>query len=87
MAVELIRTELQRLLHERPFRAFIINMVGGEHGVIEHSENLAFDPRPGATTEFVAITGSLRLFSTFESISSIARLNGSETMSETRNGN
>lgn len=76
MNVELIRSELQRLLNQTPFRSFAISFVGGEQAIIEHSENVAFDPRPGSTSDFYVLTGSLRLFSTFEAVSSIAMLSG-----------
>jgi hypothetical protein len=81
MEVELIRSEIQRLLRQVPFRAFVINLVGGEHAVIEHPENVAFDPRPGASSDFYVLSGSLRLFSTFKAVSSLAMLAGSEATS------
>lgn len=80
MSVEVIRAELQRLLHQAPFRPFAITFVGGEQAVIEHSENVAFDPRPGSSSDFYVLTGSLRLFSTFEAVSSIAMLSGGGTL-------
>ena len=58
MNVELIRSELQRLVNQTPFRRFAINFVGGEQAIIEHSENVAFDPRPGSSSEFYVLTGS-----------------------------
>ena len=73
---ELIRAEVQRLLRQAPFRPFVMTLMGGERAVIEHSENVAFDPRPGASYDFYVLTGSLRLFSTFADVSSIAILSG-----------
>jgi len=81
MSVELVRSELQRLLRQVPFRVFVLTMVGGERAIIEHPENVAFDPRPGTSSDFYVLTGSLRLFSTFEAVSSIAMLSGGETTS------
>lgn len=80
MKTEHVRAELQRLLRQTPFRPFILTMKGGERAVIDHSENVAFDPRPGASTEFYALTGSLRLFSTFEDVSSVTMLSGGGTV-------
>lgn len=74
MSTELIRSELQRVIHQKPFQPFVITFNGGERAVIEHSENVAFDPRPGATADFYVLTGSLRMFSTFKSVSSISHL-------------
>ena len=80
MQVEHVRSELQRLLHQRPFRPFAITLTGGKLALIEHSENVAFDPRPGSSSDFYVLTGSLRLFSTFDAVSSIAMLSGGATV-------
>jgi hypothetical protein len=81
MQVELIRSELQRLLRQVPFRSFIIKLTGGERALIEHPENVAFDPRPGASSDFYVLSGSLRLFSTFQKVSSVTMLSGNEAAS------
>jgi hypothetical protein len=81
MQVELMRSELQRLLRQVPFRPFVMTLFGGERAVIEHPENVAFDPRLGASSDFYVLTGSVRLFSTFEAVSSLAMLSGGETTS------
>jgi hypothetical protein len=78
--VEHVRSELLRLLRQTPFRPFAITFVGGEQAIIEHSENVAFDPRAGGTSEFYVLTGSLRMFSTFDSVSSLSILSGSGTI-------
>jgi hypothetical protein len=52
------------------------HLTGGELALIEHSENVAFDPQPGASTNFHVLTGSLRLSGTFDAVSSIAMLSG-----------
>lgn len=45
----------------------------GDRVVIEHPENIAFDPDPrGSGDEFYVITGRVRLFSTFGAVASIA---------------
>ena len=58
-----------------------IHLVGGERAVIEHPENVAFDPRPGSSSDFYVLTGNLRLFSTFAAVSSLAMLSGSQAAS------
>jgi hypothetical protein len=80
MNVELVRSEIHRLLRQSPFRSFAITLVGGEQAIIEHPENVAFDPRPGSSSDFYVLTGSLRLFSTFDAVSSIAILSGGGTV-------
>jgi hypothetical protein len=49
-------------------------MVGGERAVIEHPENVAFDPRPGSSSDFYVLTGTVRLYSTFDKVSSAIML-------------
>ena len=80
MNAELIRTELQRLLRQTPYQRFLITYVGGEIALIDHPENVAFDPRPGMSSDFYVITGGLRMFSTFEKVSSFSLLSGSGTV-------
>jgi hypothetical protein len=80
MKVELIRSEIQRLLRQSPFRPFAITFVGGEQAIIEHPENVAFDPRPGSSSDFYVLTGSLRMFNTFDAVSSVAILSGGGTI-------
>ncbi len=72
--VDAIRAEIHRLIRSVPFRRFAIVLESGDRAVIEHPENIAFDPEttgPGSD-EFYVITGRLRLFSTFSAVSSIA---------------
>ena len=76
MQVEHFRSELQRLLRQVPFQPFVLTLVGGERAIIEHPENIAFDPTPGGASGFYLYTGSLRMFSTFEAVSSAAMLWG-----------
>jgi hypothetical protein len=81
MQVELLRSELQRLLRQVPFRPFVLTFNGGETALIEHPENVAFDPRPGASSDFYVLSGSLRMFSTFEAVSSVSMLSGTGSSS------
>lgn len=80
MNTELVRSEIQRLLRQSPFRPFAITFVGGEQAIIEHPENVAFDPRPGSSSDFYVLTGSLRLFSMFEAVSTVTMLSGGGTV-------
>ncbi len=71
---ETIRGEIQRLIRAVPFRRFILMLESGDRVLIEHPENIAFDPEakePGSD-EFYVITGRIRRFSTFSAVSSIA---------------
>ena len=67
-----IRSEIQRLIRAVPFRKFLLSLESGERAVIEHPENIAFDPEPNGSDDFYVISGKLRLFSTFGAVSAIA---------------
>jgi hypothetical protein len=76
MQAELIRNQLMHLLHQVPFQSFFILLDSGDRILIEHPENIAFDPgvigqRPGSR-HFSAITGAMSLFGTFETVAGVA---------------
>ncbi|HVX85485.1 MAG TPA: hypothetical protein VH253_11945 [Phycisphaerae bacterium] len=68
--VDSIRSEVQRLTRAAPFRRFLLNLENGDRVVIEHPENIAFDPT-GKSEEFYVISGRMRLFSTFSSVTGV----------------
>ena len=70
--IDSIRSEVQRLIRSAPFRKFVLSLENGDRALIEHPENIAFDPEPGGSEDFYVISGKLRLFSTFSAVSSIA---------------
>jgi hypothetical protein len=74
MRTTLIRAEVQRLLDQRPFRPFALLMENGDRVIIEHPENIAFDPTAQGVADFYVISGPLRLFSTFEAVTSVTLL-------------
>ena len=67
-----IRSEFQRLIRSAPFRKFVVSLENGDRALIEHPENVAFDPEPGGSEDFYVISGKVRLFSTFGAVSSVA---------------
>lgn len=71
MNIDETRAEIQRVVNQRPFRQFLINLDNGDRLTVEHPENVAFDPTPGGQTRLFVITGSLTCFATLESISSV----------------
>ncbi|MBW3599516.1 MAG: hypothetical protein KY475_19865 [Planctomycetes bacterium] len=77
MRTEILRAEVQRLLHQAPFKPFALNLENGDRVVIEHPEHIAFDPGgedSAGSSEFYVISRDLRVFSTFEAVSSVAML-------------
>ena len=69
-----LRAEIHRLIRTTPFRRFILILESGDRVLIEHPENIAFDPdaKHADNDEFYVITGRVRMFSTFGAISSVA---------------
>jgi hypothetical protein len=71
MRVEETRAEFQRLVNQRPFQRFIINLENGDRFTVDHPENIAFDPTENGQTRFYLITGSLSCFGTLQSVTSV----------------
>lgn len=74
MHAELNRIEVLRMIHANPYQKFILSMIGGERIIIEHPENIAFDPTPEGRADFYVLGGQVRYFGTFEGSSGIATL-------------
>ena len=77
MKTEIMRGEVQRLVRQAPFRPFVLSLENGDRVTIEHPENIAFNPGENGhkgSTEFYVITDKLRLFSTFDAVTSAAIL-------------
>jgi len=74
MSAEAVRNQLRALSRRTPFEPFIIAFSGGEMAVIEHPENVAFDPTPGGSAGFYVYTGRLQMFGRFDAVSSITTL-------------
>jgi hypothetical protein len=78
---ETIRGEIQKLVRQVPFRSFILNFENGQQAIIEHPENIAFDPATngkGGSHEFHVVAGDTRLISTFDAVTSVALLDVGE---------
>jgi hypothetical protein len=77
MKVQAIRTEVQRLIRQSPFRPFVISLDNGDRVTIEHLENIAFEPDNGenkGSEDFYVLTPRLRVYSTFEAVNSVSLL-------------
>ena len=81
MRTEVVRSEVQRLLRQVPFRPFALNLENGDRIIIEHPENIAFDPAANGSagsTEFYVVSAKLRVFGTFEAVTSVALVDNPE---------
>ena len=81
-----MRAEIQRLVQERPFRRSLLTLESGHQVVIEHPENIAFNPSDGTTEgsrDFYVISGSHRVYGTFEAVTSITTMDVAGSVTET----
>ncbi len=83
MRNDTVRAEVQRLLCQAPFSPFALSLENGQRVLIEHPENIAFDPSANGSgkgsSDFYVITSKLNLFNTFDAVSSVALLDTGET--------
>ncbi len=80
--VDTVRTEIQRLIRSVPFRPFALTLENGDRVIIAHPENIAFEPvsekGTGGSEDFYILSKKLRLYSTFEAVTSVAVLDRGE---------
>ena len=56
MRAEAIRSDIARMVHQAPFRPFILSLENGDRVSIGHPENIAFDPE-GESPDIYVISG------------------------------
>jgi hypothetical protein len=80
--LEVIRAEVQRLRRALPFQRFALTLENGDRAVIEHPENIAFAPPSpqgkGGSEVFYVISNNLRLFSSFNAVTSVTVIDQGE---------
>jgi hypothetical protein len=79
MRADTIRAEVARMVHQAPFRPFVLSMENGDRVPIGHPENIAFDPE-GGSPDFCVISGRIRLFGSFDAVSSVATADSVEDL-------
>jgi hypothetical protein len=73
--VNAIRSEVQRLVRAQPYHPFALLMENGDRIVVEHPENIAFDPAKNGddgSDHFYVISRQLSQMSTFGAITTVA---------------
>jgi hypothetical protein len=80
MRGESIRIEVHRMVKQAPFRPFVLTMENGDRITIGHPENIAFDAENGSM-DYHVISGRIRLFGSFEAITSVATADSVEHLS------
>jgi len=69
--IDSVRAEIQRRIRTAPFHKFVLSLENGERALIEHPENLAFDPEPNGSEDCYIISGKLRLFISLSAVTGI----------------
>ena len=72
------REQVQQLCRKAPFEPFALSMENGDRIIVEHPENIAFDPRTNGRDDFYLISERVRYWSGFSAITSIAVLDRGE---------
>src|SRR5688572_5317391 len=74
--VQEIRTTIQQMLRVVPFQPFAISLENGDRVIIEHPENIAFDPTANGdsgSAHFSVIANNLITLSTFNAVTSVTQ--------------
>ena len=80
MRVEETRSELLRLVHQQPFQQFLISLENGDRLVVEHPENIAFDPEPNGRSRFYVLTRNLSCCANLDAVTSVVHEDIGETV-------
>jgi hypothetical protein len=80
MSANETRAQIARLIQQRPFERFVINLDNGDRVTVEHPETIAYDPT-GASLRFSVLTGGLVIIGNFDSVTSITLSDTGESIS------
>jgi hypothetical protein len=81
MRTEVVRTEIGRLLREVPFRRFALHLENGQQIIVEHPENIAFEPGnngSGGSPDFYVFSRQLRSYGTFKAVTGVSLVDEGE---------
>lgn len=71
MRADVIRAEVIRVVRRVPFQPFVLSMENGDRVAVDHPENIAFEVE-GDSADFYVMSRGIRLFSSFDAVSSVA---------------
>jgi len=80
---ETIRNELIRMLRQQPYQPVEINIENGDRLVVEHPENISFNPDPKNpkhpnANRFHVVNGDILYVSTFDAVSSVVEIDAGQ---------
>jgi hypothetical protein len=75
---ETTRGQLRDLYNARPFQAFVLSLENGDQILVEHPENLAFDPTDQGSGDLMVLTTKLRRWTSLAAVTTLAKLADAE---------
>ena len=83
MRVKTVRAELVRMLRRQPYQPVEINIENGDRLIVEHPENISFNPEPKNlehpnANRFHVLMNDILYVSTFEAVSSVAEIDSGQ---------
>ena len=85
MRTDVIKEALARLVRQSPFQPFIVNLENGDRIVVEHPENIAFDPRTNGehtSSRFYVVPGEISYFGSLEAVTNVVLRDTGTTISD-----
>lgn len=74
---QIIRAAIQQLVRAKPFCPFALGLENGDRVIVEHPENIAFEPDDkghAGSEHFCVIANKLRVFSPFNAVASVTQI-------------
>ena len=68
------RADLIELRRRTPFTPFAINFENGDRAVVDHPENVAFDPTENGRDRLFIVSNKLVYYSSLSAVTSLAEL-------------
>lgn len=90
MRTQVIREEVLRLVRQRPFEPFVLNMENGDRILVEHPENIVFQLQANGSkfsSRFYVISGDIAYWGSFDAVSSVAIRDTGEPSESELSGN
>jgi hypothetical protein len=76
--IEVVQSEVVRMLRAVPFRPFVLNMENGDRVLVEHPENIAFNPpkngSPGSSRFHVITSNDAVVVGSFAAVTNITQV-------------
>lgn len=76
--IDTVRTQISRLTRNAKFQPFALITENGDRVVVEHPENVAFDPTENGRDALYIISNKLQHYTTLSAVTSVVLLDAGE---------